>query len=224
MPFSKFTLPVLALLLAVTAAQISAQETGVAKETERSDEAKPVELSDGFAKLVPENTRIEFIGTHVGDDKKPRLGGFQKFAGKIGFDGQQTITELEIKFDIKSLWTEFGPLTSHLLNPDFFDSEKFGSASFSSTEVETISWSTGRCESSGEFSVTGTMMMMGVEKEISFPVKLTVVPDGILLTSKFEIDRTLFGMDKKTEGVDKEVTIMVSVGHSSSPRKIGDIK
>src|SRR5262245_9231372 len=45
---------------------------------------KPVPIESGVVKITPENSLIEFIGTHVGSEPKPRLGGFETFQGEIG--------------------------------------------------------------------------------------------------------------------------------------------
>ena len=39
----------------------------------------PVAIAGGVATLTPENTKIEFIGTHVGERPDPRLGTINFF-------------------------------------------------------------------------------------------------------------------------------------------------
>ena len=88
-------------------------------------------------------------------------------------------------------------IVAHLLNPDFFDSEKFPVASF------TISSHEGT-------NLKGNLKMKGIEKNISFPIKLDIKEDTIKITSsEFTIDRTVWGITK-------------SSGKFFDPVKLGD--
>jgi polyisoprenoid-binding protein YceI len=48
--------------------------------------ATPVPIDAGVAALSPENTKIVFVGTHIGARPDPRTGGFEKFSGKVEVD------------------------------------------------------------------------------------------------------------------------------------------
>lgn len=158
-----------------------------------------------FVVINPENSRVEFIGTHVGDDPKPRLGGFKDFHGLIGVDtASQKITSMQITFEIGSIWTEFDNLTAHLMRADFFDQANFPQASFRSTQISNLP--NGRC------NVKGQLTMHGQTSEINFPITFRLTEAGLSLTSQFIIDRTMFGMDKMTDGVEADVTIDFTVG------------
>lgn len=181
-----------------------------AQETATDEEAKPVaiETANGKAvcKLAPNNTKVEFVGTHVGDDPKPRLGGFASFEGTIEVvDGQPN--SIEVEFEIASIWTEFDNLTKHLMNADFFEADKFPNASFKSTGITVLG--------DGNCTIAGELTLHGKTDKIEFPAKFKVTTDGLILTSEFTLDRTRFGMDKMTDGVNAEVSLTVCVGQAT---------
>ena len=173
---------------------------------------KPVPIVKGKVELSPKTTMIEFVGTHVGDDPKPRVGGFKTFTGQIGLaNGNSGIKFLNLEIDVNSIWTEFSKLSGHLKNADFFETDKFGKSSFKSTKI-------GK-DDRGNLMVTGNLMLLGQKKEITFPIMVRVSDDSFMLKSEFKIDRTLFGMDKMTSGVEKEVSLQMVVGQPTTPRK-----
>ncbi len=164
----------------------------------------PVEVKN-FVILGPENSKVEFIGTHVGDDPKPRLGGFQEFRGSVGVDlKNKTIESLQISFEIGSIWTEFDKLTAHLMNADFFDQAKFPVAQFNSTRVVNLP--------NGSCNIQGELNLHGQSATISIPATYQFSDAGLQLTAQFFLDRTEFGMDKMTDGVEKQVSINFIVG------------
>jgi|GEM_PF-2200824 len=188
------------MLLTPRPAELSAQSPAA--------ESSPVPYQT-VVNLAPENTRIEFVGTHVGDDPKPRLGGFSKFEGMIGVDlDKKQVTSIQVEMQIGSIWTEFDNLTAHLMNPDFFETEKFPSARFKSTKIMTLQ--------NGTCNVAGQLTLHGKTSEVMFPASYKLEESGLVLTAQFFLDRTAFGMDKMTDGVEKMVSINVIVG---SPTK-----
>ena len=94
--------------------------SGLAQKTETQLTPVAMKSTDGkmICQLAPENTSIEFVGTHVGDDPKPRLGGFKKFSGKVEMADGKPVA-LKVDMEITSIWTEFDNLTKHLMNADF---------------------------------------------------------------------------------------------------------
>lgn len=172
----------------------------------------PIKIVNQIAELNPGNTSVEFIGTHVGDDPMPRLGGFREFAGKIKVNADGTeIEKIDVEFQIKSIWTEFDDLTAHLMNADFFEAEKFPTATFSSTSIKK--------EEGGNLAISGNLTMHGETKEITFSARPELSPEGLTLHGKFQIDRTHFGMKKMTNGVEPIVSIEVKVGAATKPRE-----
>lgn len=176
----------------------------------------PVALKDGVAALTPENTKVSFVGTHTGDDPKPRLGGFKKFTGKLTpTEDGNSIKSLMMEFETNSLYTGMGgSLTSHLMNKDFLDVEKYPSAKFVSTEVKAG-------EKEGMLNVVGDFTLMGKTNSITIPVKMTKSDAGVLVKGDFKLDRTSFGMNYGMEKISKEVSITLSVGEKTGEAAAG---
>ncbi|MFK7769263.1 MAG: YceI family protein [Mariniblastus sp.] len=181
-----------------------------------TQESKPVviEFNDGTAALTPENTKIDFVGTHIvesGEDPNARLGGFKKFNGSLSLteDGS-SIKSLSMEFQIDSIWTEAGEkLTGHLLNEDFFDAKKYPTAKFESKSVAAD-------EKEGTLNVVGDLTIMGKTNEITLPVAMKKTEAGVTAKSEFKLDRTSFGMGNMVDRVAKEVAINLSVGEKTT--------
>lgn len=174
---------------------------------------KAVAVTDNTAKLGPENSRVQFIGTHTGDKPDPRLGGFEQFSGTVSTEaGKLTAVALTISTD--TLWTEIGEkLTNHLKSPDFLDTKEHPEIKFQSTKVET--------QDDGKASIIGDLTMHGVTKSITIPATVKITEDGITLTAEFTIDRTEFGMDHAVDKIEKAVALTVVVGEKTQPKKAG---
>lgn len=168
---------------------------------------KPVPVEASSAKIGPKNTRIEFVGLHTGDDPKPRLGGFKKFEGVLVVDGE-TLKGISVEIETESIWTEFDKLTQHLQAADFLNTKEFPTAKFTSSKIAPT-------DKPGVVSVTGLLDFHGVESEITFPAKVTITDKGLVLESKFELDRTQFAMTEHADGVEKLVSIEVVVGQAT---------
>ena len=218
-----------AVLIGLTSANLFAQTTGTAnqetkpasqdeeggdeerdggdREARRGPALTPVALKEGAAKLAPENTKVDFVGTHEGDEPKPRLGGFKKFTGSLAMtDDGTSIKSLTMEFEIGSIWTEAGDdLTKHLLNADFFDVEKYPKAKFVSKTI-----SAGKTE--GSFKVVGDFTLMEKTNEITLPVTIKTSDKGVVAKSNFKLDRTTFGMSNMVDRICKEVAVSLIVG------------
>ena len=171
--------------------------------------ARPV-LVQPVVFLAPSNSRISFVGIHVGDDPKPRLGGFSEFQGyAIADPAKNNIQSFVVDINVDSVWTQFEKLTGHLKNADFFDTEKFPTARFASTEITGIG--------EGQCTVTGNLTLHGATKSISFPASYRFEDGGLILAAKFQIDRSQFGMDQMLSGVEKLVEVEIVIGQQTSP-------
>ena len=71
---------------------------------------------------------------------------------------------------------------------------------------------TSKVEKKGDdYKITGTLTMLGKDKEVSFPAKIAVTGDSLTVTSSFNIDRTQWGMTYGQGKVNNEVKLTVSV-------------
>jgi len=205
MRLSIIAISILSFLLSVPA--LNGQET----MTEPQQVATPVPIQ-AVVFLGPINSRISFVGVHVGDDPKPRLGGFSQFQGYAVVDpAKNTVESLVYDIDVDSVWTQFEKLTGHLKAADFFDTQNFPTARFASTKIEATS--------PGQCTITGNLTLHGATKPVSFPATYRLENGGLVLKAKFSLDRSLFGMDQMLSGVDKLVEVEIVVGQKTSPSK-----
>ena len=208
--------------MAVTLFSLNAvgQESATQEQVGPATNAKavvvtPVALSDGSATLTPENTKVDFVGIHVGDDPKPRLGGFAKFTGSLELNVDGSLKSMSMEFETASLWTQNGDkLTGHLKNPDFLDVEKYPTAKF-------VSKSTKVGAKEGTVDIVGDFTLMEKTNEITIPATLTKTNEGVALKSEFKLDRATFGMDKMLDRVSKLVSITLSVGEKTTVQAAG---
>jgi polyisoprenoid-binding protein YceI len=168
---------------------------------------KPVALDHGAAKLNPTNTTIQFTGTHAGDEPNPRVGHFQRFSGTASVESE-TLQAITVEIEAGSLTTRIPDLTNHLKSPDFFDAREYPTAKFESTQIA--------AGGDDEYRVTGNLTLLGTTQEISFPATVAIGEEGITLRGNMMLDRTMFGMDKLTQRVNKEVELAVTIGQAAT--------
>lgn len=183
------------LAAAIVVAEVSAQT-----------QSQPATVESGKITLTPQNTLIQFTGTHVGDDPNPRVGVFQEFAGTAEVNEGRLI-KVAVTIETASLETPISNLTNHLKSPDFFDAREYPRAKFVSTKIKP--------ESGGQYTITGDLTLLAKTNEISFPAKVEIDESGLTLTAALTLDRTQFGMDKMTERVNKEIALEVAIGKVS---------
>lgn len=197
------------VLFATAAFSVAVLVTSAASGQESKTDLKPVQVQPAVS-LSPENSRISFVGIHVGDDPKPRLGGFEEFQGSVFFDpSSKSLTSVTFNINIDSVWTQFEKLTTHLKNEDFFETSKFPTAQFVSTNIQP--------KGDGQCTVSGNLTLHGQTREISFSTEYKLDDDGMVLRSKFQIDRSKFGMDQMLSGVYKIVDVELVIGEKTAP-------
>ncbi len=171
----------------------------------------PVALKEGVVRLSPENTKVDFVGTHVGSEPNPRLGGFKRFKGLLtATDDGASIKSMSMEFETGSMWTEVGDqLTNHLKSADFLDVEKYPTAKFVSTDIKAG-------EKEGMLDIVGDFTLMDQTNQLIIPVSLKKTDAGLLVSGNFKFDRTSFGMTKMVERVSSEVSIALSIGEKTT--------
>lgn len=157
----------------------------------------------GSIPLSPDNTQIQFIGTHAGDDPNPRTGEFTEFGGTANLDESGAITAVSVEIQTSSLSTEIENLTNHLQSPDFLDVREHPTITFETTSIEAADEGT---------TLTGNLTLMGTTNEVSFPAQVSLTDGQLSLNATLTINRTDYGMDGVLDRVNEEVEIKVSVG------------
>jgi len=101
---------------------------------------------------------IQFKVKHLGFSYE--LGSFQKFDGSFHYDEQQPENNtVNVTIDTASLDTNHAERNKHLRSDDFFDVEKYPTATFTSTSYKDLG--------DGKAVLTGDFTLHGVTKSIS---------------------------------------------------------
>ena len=91
------------------------------------------------------------------------LGRFNTFKGSYSFDAENSANNsIKVNIDVTSIDTNHAERDKHLRSPDFFDVEKFPTASFVSTSYE--------AKGDGKGVLKGNLTLRGVTKEVAIDV------------------------------------------------------
>ncbi len=131
----------------------------------------------------PESSKVEFKGAKVTGS---HLGGFKSFKGEVLMGDKPETGKVNLSLDTATIFADSEKLTGHLRSPDFFDAEKFPTATFTSTTIAPAE--------GGKHTVTGDLTMHGVTKQISFPATISVSGETVTAQSEFSINRKDFGI------------------------------
>jgi polyisoprenoid-binding protein YceI len=148
-----------------------------------AEEAKQAPAATGTAlPITPANSKVEFVGAKV---TRSHDGGFNDFGGKLELADPVEQSQIDITIQTASLFSDDPKLTKHLKSPEFFDVEKFPTATFKSTEIKK--------EGEGHV-ISGDLTLHGVTKRISFPATVTLSDAEVKAMSEFSINRKDFGI------------------------------
>jgi polyisoprenoid-binding protein YceI len=170
-------------------------------------------------------SRIRFTGNGVG---KNHPGVFRLSSGTVAIANDQ-ITGGQFVININSMQMEEqgdmfqNKLRGHLLNGDFFDAAKFGTAKFEITKVEpyTANGSDTSVVKGANFAVSGNLTLKEDTKNITFPAKIDLDGNTLKAKGNFNIDRTQWRMNygnDKTLG-DKFISETVNIELDLEARK-----
>jgi polyisoprenoid-binding protein YceI len=122
-------------------------------------------MAFGTWNIDPSHSAIAFSVRHMVVSKT--RGRFNKWSGQLRFDaGHPSASSVEVDIDPASLDTGDTQRDAHLRSADFFDVEKYPTASFRSTKVEVAG--------EGRYRVTGNLTVHGITQ----PVLLDVTYEG----------------------------------------------
>ena len=207
----------LPLLLATLACPRPTTETEAASSGKAEREAEPTEPqptepppretttgeSATGAEAVPSDGTFKAdvasstIGFAVARATVGHIGKFEDFEATLQLVGGQPVA-LEIAVKTGSVVADRAGLTSHLLSADFFDVDKFPTATFTASEF------TPDPESGPHaYLVSGTMHLHGVGRKLEFPATLDVESDRVVGRATLDISAKAFGIDY--EGMEAEL-------------------
>jgi polyisoprenoid-binding protein YceI len=197
----------------------------------KGDEAKITEKEEavvptGQAFMVDTaRSYVKFTGYGVG---KNHPGTFKLNYGAVAV-ANDSISGGTFVINIKSMQMEQQgedirtKLRPHLLSGDFFDAEKFGTATFEITNVVPYKPKDGEKSlvKGANFYVSGNLTLKGVTKNVSFPAHVDLDGNSLKAKSNFDIDRRQWQMNygnDKTMG-DKFISETVNIELSLEARR-----
>ena len=177
---------VLSGLVLVAACGNPATNKSAAVTSEATKATTPATAGGQKYSIVPEHSKIEFIGSKVTGSHN---GSFQKFSGEIDYTGDPATSRVNIAMDADSITTDDPKLTAHLKTADFFDVAKFPQAKFESTAIKPGG------DKGASHTVTGNLTLHGVTKSVTFPATIAATADAVTVNSEFSINRKDFGIN-----------------------------
>ena len=161
------------------------------------------------------HTQVNFTYLHAG---YAHLGGrLNQVTGTLDFDAQQPAkSSIDVQIPMSSLSTGVPKLDTHLSSADFFDVEKFPTASFTSKQVTVVG--------KGKLNVAGDMTLHGVTRPVVFEV--TIIQAGMHPMRKvpavgFEATTTLkrseFGVGGLLHAASDDVKLRIAM-EAQQPR------
>ncbi len=160
----------------------STVESAPDSKAEAAPSGEPDEAAAGSLAINPSNSKIEFVGAKV---TASHDGGFTDFSGTVEVGDPIETSKVELSIQTDSLFADKEKLTKHLKSPDFFDVDKFPTATFRSTEIKK--------EGAGH-TISGDLTLHGVTKRISFPATVSVTDSQVNANAEFSINRQDFGI------------------------------
>jgi polyisoprenoid-binding protein YceI len=165
----------------------------------------PAHAAPETYKFDPTHTSVLWHVNHM---------GFSNISGKWMAEGTLELDEatpknskVNVTIRMADLLTGVPKLDEHLKNKDFFDVEKFPTATFVSNKVEVLG---------KRAKVYGTLTMHGISKPVVLKVKFNKMDinpinkkKGVGFSATTEIKRSAFGVGKYTPGVSDDVKIEI---------------
>ena len=168
------------------AAPQGATATAVEEPKQPQDAKAPIPNEDTERDLVLDARRssVSFVGRKLSADHE---GGFEDLSGTAKLVGY-TPQGLKVTIQTTSVSSDHPKLTNHLKSPDFFNTEKYPTARFTSTKIRPGG------EGVATHTITGELSMLAVTKRITFPATIVVTDAGATGLAEFKINRKDFGI------------------------------
>lgn len=145
---------------------------------------------------------VNFFIKNVGINVK---GDFKGLQGLIHFNELDLASSLfDIFIDVNTINTGISARDSHLKKADYFDVQKFNTIRFTSRLIV----NTGTPDF---YTVTGTILMKGKKKDISFPFTISPVKEGMLLAGSFSLNRRNFSIGGSSLFLSDDVKVTLSI-------------
>lgn len=158
-------------------------------------------------KFDPHHTSVVWTAGHFGFSNPN--GKFSEIEGDLTLDEKNPAkSEVKVVIKMANLFTGYNNFDNHLKSDDFFNVEKFATATFNSTKVTITGKNTAK--------VVGDLTLLGVTKPVTLNVKLNkidVSPISQKKTAGFSasavIKRSEFGINYAVPGVTDAVKLTI---------------
>lgn len=145
---------------------------------------------------VDEDGSVSFTVKNLGINTSGEIKGLK---GSIQWDeANVSKSSMNVSVDVSTINTGIEMRDSHLKKAEYFDADKFPQISFKSSAVTAT-------------SVSGTLTIKGVSKNISFPYTVKKSNDGYLFEGSFSIDRKDFGVGGSFTTISNNVDVQLHV-------------
>lgn len=159
--------------------------------------------------IDPTHTQVEFTYSHFGFSNI--TGRFDAIESEFLFDpADPTQSSVKVTIPVSSISTGVEKLDAHLLNADFFDAEKYPTATFVSTGVTAAG--------EGQLKVAGDLTIHGVTRPVVLDVTINKIGEHPMaktpaagFDARTVIKRSDFGVGGYAPAVSDEVTIEITV-------------
>lgn len=155
------------------------------------------------------HTQVQFTYNHFGLSNI--TGRFDEVKGTFDFDpANPAKSSIQVEIPIASLSTGVAKLDTHMKSADFFDAEKFPTATFKSTKVTAVG--------DKKLAVAGDLSIHGVTKPVVLDVTINSIGPHPMKKSPaagfdatVTIKRTEFGIGKYAPAVSDEVKLAITL-------------
>jgi polyisoprenoid-binding protein YceI len=153
-------------------------------------------------KLHPGNGRITFTIPHLLSSVD---GSFENFRGAFNYNPEKiTSSSISWEVNVRSVNTGNSFRDKHLVEPEYFDADKYATMSFVSQTVKSVDAS--------HLEVTGKFTLKGVTKTITVPVTM----EDQKFQCDFSLLRSDYGFSGGRPAVGDQVQVHLQVIPSSS--------
>ncbi|GHE42471.1 YceI family protein [Sphingobacterium griseoflavum] len=191
------------LSMVAAAALVFASCGGSGSSTSTSSEQTVAEAQGDAYAVDLSTSKVDWKAFHKGGFA-PRWGTLSLTSGELSVSGDD-VTAGDFTIDMKSLKVDSASVTeadkkssdleNHLKNPDFFDVEKFATATFKITSVSDLDAATAKGAIEGaNKNVSGNLTLLDSTLNISFPAKIAVEGDKVSVGAKFTVNRADWGI------------------------------
>lgn len=196
---------VIGLLVALGGAGLVAVGSGMGQPATQKPAAPAPAAKDSTWTVDPVHSSIAFRIKHF--NTAYFYGRFNEMTGSLTKD-ENGLSGMELTIKIASVDTNNTKRDGHLKQADFFNAEKYPTATFKSTKVMKKQGVTSE--------ITGDLTIRGVTKSVTVSADMTGQgkgPGGEIVGFEilFDLKRSDFGMNYMLDGLSDEVKMAVSI-------------